>query len=143
MLSEYDSDKDGFISLSEFIGDVRGDGKITDVILKYRRICLLLVSSGIPILFCFLLFEEDTPSQWEIEETVRFKDLYDHDKDGKLNREEQLRWVAPNSYGSAREEVRLTVCLQFYWHNSLNWCKILGFNAWLIVYLDAALAISW
>ncbi|XP_067445865.1 reticulocalbin-2 isoform X1 [Thunnus thynnus] len=72
VLSEYDTDKDGFISLSEFIGDVRGD--------------------------------EDTPSQWEIEETVRFKDLYDQDKDGKLNREEQLRWVAPNSYGSAREE---------------------------------------
>lgn len=53
----------------------------------------------------FLFFEEDTPSQWEIEETVRFKELYDQDKDGKLNREEQLRWIAPNSYGSAREEV--------------------------------------
>ncbi|XP_068595226.1 reticulocalbin-2 [Brachionichthys hirsutus] len=72
VLSEYDADKDGFISLSEFIGDVRGD--------------------------------EDSPSQWEIEETVRFKDLYDQDNDGRLNREEQLRWVAPNSYGSAREE---------------------------------------
>ncbi|KAM3870630.1 reticulocalbin-2 [Diretmus argenteus] len=73
VLSEYDTDKDGLISLSEFIGDVRSD-------------------------------EGHTPSQWEIEETVRFKDLYDQDKDGKLNREEQLRWVAPNSYGSAREE---------------------------------------
>lgn len=72
VLAEYDTDKDGFISLTEFIGDVRGDG--------------------------------ESPSQWEIEETVRFKDLYDQDKDGKLNREEQLRWVAPNSYGSAREE---------------------------------------
>ncbi|XP_074533183.1 reticulocalbin-2 [Halichoeres trimaculatus] len=72
VLGEYDTDGDGFISLSEFIGDVRGD--------------------------------DDSPSQWEIEETVRFRDLYDQDKDGKLNREEQLRWVAPNSYGSAREE---------------------------------------
>ncbi|KAK5867403.1 hypothetical protein PBY51_011899 [Eleginops maclovinus] len=72
VLSEYDTDKDGLISLSEFIGDIRHD--------------------------------EDSPSQWEIEETVRFKDLYDQDKDGKLNRDEQLRWVAPNSYGSAREE---------------------------------------
>ncbi|KAM9377391.1 reticulocalbin-2 [Pholidichthys leucotaenia] len=72
VLSEYDRDKDGFISLSEFIGDIRGEG--------------------------------DSPSQWEIEETVRFKELYDQDKDGKLNRDEQLRWVAPNSYGSAREE---------------------------------------
>ncbi|XP_078113085.1 reticulocalbin-2 [Sander vitreus] len=72
VLSEYDTDKDGLISLNEFIGDVRGD--------------------------------EESPSQWEIEETVRFKDLYDQDQDGKLNRGEQLRWVAPNSYGSAREE---------------------------------------
>ncbi|XP_037306767.2 reticulocalbin-2 isoform X2 [Pungitius pungitius] len=48
--------------------------------------------------------EDDSPSQWEIEETVRFQDLYDKDKDGMLNRDEQLRWVAPNSYGSAREE---------------------------------------
>ncbi|XP_066540450.1 reticulocalbin-2 [Hoplias malabaricus] len=73
VLSEYDVDKDGFISLSEFIGDLRAN-------------------------------EGEEPSQWEIEETVRFKDLYDQDKDGKLNRDEQLRWVAPNSYGSAREE---------------------------------------
>ncbi|KAK1785066.1 hypothetical protein P4O66_018498 [Electrophorus voltai] len=73
VLSEYDLDKDAFISLSEFIGDLRAN-------------------------------EGDEPSQWEIEETVRFKDLYDQDKDGKLNRDEQLRWVAPNSYGSAREE---------------------------------------
>ncbi|KAK2842268.1 hypothetical protein Q5P01_012468 [Channa striata] len=72
VLNDYDTDKDEFISLSEFIGNVRG--------------------------------EEDSPSQWEIEETIRFKDLYDQDKDGRLNREEQLRWVAPNSYGSAREE---------------------------------------
>lgn len=54
---------------------------------------------------CLCTSEEDDPSKWEIEETVRFDDLYDQDKDGKLNREEQLRWVAPNSYGSAREEV--------------------------------------
>lgn len=72
VLSEYDTDEDGFVGLREFIGDVRG--------------------------------EDDSPSQWEAEETVRFKDLYDQDKDGKLNREEQLRWIAPNSYGSAREE---------------------------------------
>ncbi|KAK7891560.1 hypothetical protein WMY93_023523 [Mugilogobius chulae] len=72
VLHEYDLDKDEFISLSEFIGDARGDG--------------------------------DSLSQWQVEETVRFKDLYDQDKDGKLNREEQLRWIAPNSFGAAREE---------------------------------------
>lgn len=47
---------------------------------------------------------EDKPSQWEIEETIRFQQLYDQDKDGQLNRDEQLRWVAPNSYSTAREE---------------------------------------
>lgn len=110
VLNEYDSDKDGLISLSEFIGDVRGDGKITDVILKTQNdlfviSCLRNAYFAVFNILYLLLIEEDTPSQWEIEETVRFKDLYDQDKDGKLNREEQLRWIAPNSYGSAREEV--------------------------------------
>ncbi|XP_010894845.2 reticulocalbin-2 isoform X2 [Esox lucius] len=72
VLTDYDKDKDGFINLHEFIGDIQNN--------------------------------DGDPSLWEIEETVRFKNLYDEDKDGKLNREEQLRWVAPNSYGSAREE---------------------------------------
>ncbi len=48
MLGEYDTDKDGFISLSEFIGDVRGDGKTIEISLKYRMISLLLVSSAVP-----------------------------------------------------------------------------------------------
>lgn len=46
---------------------------------------------------------------------MRFKELYDQDKDGKLNREEQLRWIAPNSYGSAREEVMSSImCSAFF-----------------------------
>ncbi|KAJ8003273.1 hypothetical protein DPEC_G00167710 [Dallia pectoralis] len=73
VLNVYDKDKDGFINLHEFIGDIQNN-------------------------------DELEPSQWEIEETVRFKNLYDEDKDGKLNREEQLHWVAPNSYGSALQE---------------------------------------
>lgn len=47
-MGEYDTDEDGFISLTEFIGDVRGDGKTTEIILKHRMICLLLVSSAMP-----------------------------------------------------------------------------------------------
>lgn len=100
MLSEYDTDKDGFISLREFLGDIRGDGATTQMLLRSH---VYACGTFFELLFLFLL--EESPSQWEIEETVRFKDLYDQDKDGKLNREEQLRWVAPNSYGSAREEV--------------------------------------
>nr|XP_023666918.1 reticulocalbin-2 [Paramormyrops kingsleyae] len=73
VLHEYDKDRNGLISLEEFLGDIRTNA-------------------------------DDKPSQWEVDETVRFKELYDQDKDGQLNREEQLRWVAPNSYVSAREE---------------------------------------
>lgn len=36
VLAEYDADKDEFISLSEFIGDVRGDGEATTVTLKQK-----------------------------------------------------------------------------------------------------------
>lgn len=36
VLTEYDADKDGFISLSEFIGDVRGDGEAIKATLKQK-----------------------------------------------------------------------------------------------------------
>lgn len=75
--------------------------------------------SLLPLCSANTLSEADDPSQWEIEETVRFEDLYDQDKDGKLNREEQLRWVAPNSYGSAREEVRRVSNLSWMCDSSL------------------------
>ncbi|MBN3314129.1 RCN2 protein, partial [Atractosteus spatula] len=73
VLNEYDRDNDGFISLHEFLGDLRSPDGVNQ-------------------------------SQWEIEEKLRFVNLYDRDNDGKLNYEEQLLWVAPNSYGTAREE---------------------------------------
>lgn len=81
----------------------------------------------------FILLSGDSPSQWEIEETVRFKDLYDQDKDGKLNREEQLRWVAPNSYGSAREEVGLicsNVCPDCVSIRDESKTEFFRFNSW-------------
>lgn len=37
VLAEYDTDKDGLINLSEFIGDVRGDGKTSEVVLKPHK----------------------------------------------------------------------------------------------------------
>lgn len=83
-----------------------------------RVICLSLISQLYSPYFTFFFKSDGSPSQWEIEETVRFKELYDQDKDGKLNREEQLRWVAPNSYGSAREEVRF--CGSFVWPYSVG-----------------------
>lgn len=36
VLAEYDADNDEFISLSEFIGDVRGDGEAITVTLKQK-----------------------------------------------------------------------------------------------------------
>lgn len=36
VLAEYDADKDGFISLSEFIGDIRGDGEAMKFTLKQK-----------------------------------------------------------------------------------------------------------
>lgn len=78
---------------------------------------LFLVCAVLTFLFflCIFFQSDGAPSKWEIEETVRFKELYDQDKDGKLNREEQLRWIAPNSYGSAREEVMSSImCSAFF-----------------------------
>lgn len=36
VLAEYDADKDGFISLSEFIGDIRGDGEAMKFTLEQK-----------------------------------------------------------------------------------------------------------
>lgn len=101
------------------------------MLLKTLNYLLLLLISHLFQDFFYLLFFlcklGETPSQWEIEETVRFKEVYDQDKDGRLNRDEQLRWVAPNSYGSAREEVRFTYytvcCFKFLLTCSINALK--------------------
>ncbi|TKS73453.1 Proline-serine-threonine phosphatase-interacting protein 1 [Collichthys lucidus] len=90
---EFDADKDGVVTWQEY------NTVAHDQLFSFDDVAVLDDPEQES-----LRHVEDSPSQWEIEETVRFKDLYDQDKDGKLNREEQLRWVAPNSYGSAREE---------------------------------------
>lgn len=97
--------------LEMFVGKVRRQ-LINYNILKTSLMAFLVPVAGpstvSTLSSCFVcLCSGESPSQWEIEESVRFKDLYDQDKDGRLNREEQLRWVAPNSYGSAREEASL------------------------------------
>ncbi|XP_036391542.1 reticulocalbin-2 [Megalops cyprinoides] len=106
------ADADGIpgLNLTEFLAfthpsevDQMADFAIEDVLNEYDRDGDGLISIE-EFLGDLRTNAEDKPSQWEIDETIRFKHLYDQDKDGKLNREEQLRWVAPNSYGSAREE---------------------------------------
>ncbi|KAL4658722.1 reticulocalbin-2-like [Arapaima gigas] len=104
------ADADGIpgLNLTEFLAfthpsevDHMADYTIEDVLHEYDK-----DKDGLISLLIFLgsLEADNKPSQWEIDETIRFKDLYDQDKDSQLNREEQLRWVAPNSYVAAREE---------------------------------------
>ncbi|XP_032089569.1 reticulocalbin-2 [Thamnophis elegans] len=73
-LEEHDKDRDGFISLGEFLGDYRRDPTA----------------------------KEDP--EWIVVEEDRFKNDYDKDKDGKLNAKELLAWVMPNNEGLAQEE---------------------------------------
>ncbi|TRY58302.1 hypothetical protein DNTS_031062 [Danionella cerebrum] len=105
-----DMDSSGGLTLKEFLAfthpsevDHMADFAIEDVLSEYDS-----DKDGFISLSEFIgdlrTNELEEPSQWEVEETVRFRDLFDQDKDGILNRDEQLRWVAPNSYGSAREE---------------------------------------
>ncbi|XP_060709869.1 reticulocalbin-2 [Hemiscyllium ocellatum] len=73
-LDEHDRDKDGFISLEEFLGDYRKDPGA----------------------------EEDP--EWVTVERDRFENDYDKDKDGKLNQEELLLWIIPNNQDIAHDE---------------------------------------
>nr|XP_020664322.1 reticulocalbin-2 [Pogona vitticeps] len=73
-LEEHDKNGDGFVSLEEFLGDYRRDPTA----------------------------HEDP--EWILVEKDRFSNDYDKDKDGKLNPEELLSWVAPNNKGIAQEE---------------------------------------
>ncbi|KAI1904483.1 hypothetical protein AGOR_G00006100 [Albula goreensis] len=105
-----DSDGTPGLNLTEFLAfthpsevDEMADFTIEDVLNEYDKNNDGLISIE-EFIGDLRTNAEDKPSQWEIEETIRFEHLYDQDKDGQLNREEQLRWVAPNSYSSAREE---------------------------------------
>ncbi|XP_028678444.1 reticulocalbin-2 [Erpetoichthys calabaricus] len=73
-LEEHDKDGDGFISLNEFLGDYRRDPGA------------------------------DHDAEWAIVERERFENVYDKNKDGKLNNEELLNWMVPNNLDSATEE---------------------------------------
>lgn len=73
-LDEHDRDKDGFVSLAEFLGDYRKDPGA-----------------------------EHDP-EWVTAEKDRFENDYDKDKDGKLNRQELLLWIVPNNQDIALDE---------------------------------------
>lgn len=118
VLNEYDVDKDGFITLTEFIGTVRNEGR---AILSFSPPPINSLQSACCFKLLFFVWKSgESPTQWEIEESVRFQDLYDQDQNGKLDRDEQLRWVAPNSYGSAREEVSFSASIKVSWKKNMS-----------------------
>lgn len=94
-------------------------------------ICSSFIYTCFTHVWGFFCKSGEAPSQWEIEETVRFKELYDQDKDGRLDREEQLRWVAPNSYGSAREEVSFDAPIRIVERKTMQLSKVSRFNCML------------
>ncbi|XP_072138882.1 reticulocalbin-2 [Mobula birostris] len=73
-LDEHDHNKDGFVSLEEFLGDYRKDP------------------------------DSDGDPEWVTVEKDRFENDYDIDKDGKLNKEELLLWIVPNNQDIAQDE---------------------------------------
>lgn len=56
VLAEYDADKDEFISLSEFIGDVRGDGEAIMVTLKQKEMVHFDLPCALICRVCALFF---------------------------------------------------------------------------------------
>ncbi|XP_007906433.1 reticulocalbin-2 [Callorhinchus milii] len=73
-LDEHDQDKDGFISLEEFLGDYKKDPNV-----------------------------QDDP-EWVSVERDRFENDYDKNTDGKLDPQELQAWVVPNNLEVAGEE---------------------------------------
>lgn len=77
-IEDIDRDKDGYISLDEFLGDYRDPENA----------------------------EADEP-EWVKEETKKFKEEYDKNKDGKLDKDEVKLWILPETdHMMAQEEAR-------------------------------------
>lgn len=76
IFTDIDRDKDGFVSLKEFLGEyTEEDGS-------------------------------ETP-EWVNEETKRFNEEYDKNKDGKLDKDEVKEWILPETdHIMALEEAR-------------------------------------
>lgn len=77
-IEDIDLNKDGFVSLDEFLGDYKDADDA----------------------------EADEP-EWVTEERKKFKEAYDKDNDGKLNKEEVKLWVLPETeFAMAQEEAK-------------------------------------
>ncbi|WP_395239546.1 EF-hand domain-containing protein, partial [Salmonella sp. s54412] len=63
-----DQDDDGFVSLDEYLGDAKDEESNSE------------------------------PPKWREDEKEIFSNERDMDKDGKLNREEALKWLFPGNY---------------------------------------------
>lgn len=77
-IEDIDRNKDGYVSLEEFLGDYKDPDD-----------------------------PETEEPEWVKEETQKFKEEYDKDKDGKLNKEEVKLWILPETeQAMAQEEAR-------------------------------------
>lgn len=76
-MDDIDKDKDGFISMEEYIGDMFNPDESA----------------------------EDEP-EWVETEKHQFKQFRDKDQDGKLNLEEVRHWILPDDYNHAEAEAR-------------------------------------
>merc|ERR1711973_754550 len=75
LLADIDRDKDGNVNLQEFLGDYKDpDSK-----------------------------DEEDP-EWVKDETKRFKEEYDKNNDGKLDKEELKAWILPETDLAMAEE---------------------------------------
>jgi len=70
-MEDLDKDKDGFLTLEEFLGDYKPEEE---------------TEKG-----------KENPPEWVAEEEKRFKEDYDMDQDGRLDREELKKWIVPET----------------------------------------------
>ena len=84
-MEDIDKDKDGFISLEEYIADVYDEEEEDDEDED---------------------FAHDGPPDWVESEREQFKAYRDKDKDGKLNADEVKEWIIPEDYDHSESEAQ-------------------------------------
>ena len=98
-IEDIDRDKDGKISLEEYIG---GRQK------RYRRVKILVEIYFVLILILDMWHEDDDGEEpdWVEEERRQFHEFRDSDKSGYLENQEVRDWILPSEYDHAEGEAK-------------------------------------